>query len=133
LSENSAAAPSRLRFTRSDETSSEVVSSRGDAPAARLWAWVPPAFLASTSLVIASLAVLRPGDARNVTAIFPPWWTAEQSLIAASSAAPVLGAGSFPFMVAVKGGSPDVEESLRAAGAVLIVDGRRFRFCGTKL
>lgn len=54
-------------------------------------------------------------------------------MIAASSVGPVLGSGSFPFMVAVEGEAVDYEEKLRAAGAILVVDGRRFRFCGTNL
>ena len=83
--------------------------------------------------MIASLAILQPGDASNVMAIFPPSWNAERSVIAASSVGLVLGSGSFPFMVAVKGEAVDYEEKLRAAGAILVVDGRRFRFCGTNL
>ncbi len=100
---------------------------------ARFWPWAPPAVLAFASPMIASLAILQPGDASSVMAIFPPWWSAERSVIAASQAGPVLGAGSFPFMVAIKGETPDFVEGLRAAGAVLIVDGRRFPVCAKKL
>lgn len=98
----------------------------------QLWIWAPPVFLGLASLLIASLAMLQPGDATNVVAIFPPSWSAEKSVIAASSVGPVLGSGAFPFMVAVKGEARNYEEKLRAAGAILVVDGRRFPFCGTK-
>jgi hypothetical protein len=100
---------------------------------ARLRTYAAPVFLAVATPALASLAILQPGDATNVMAIFPPWWTAERSVIAASAVGPVLGAGALPFMVAIKGVAPDVDGRLRAAGAVLIVDGRRFRVCATKL
>ncbi len=129
MSESATNEPSGPRI----ETSAERRESRaGGGPHTQLWIWAPPVFLGLASLLIASLAMLQPGDATNVVAIFPPTWSAERSMIAASSVGPVLGSGAFPFMVAVKGEAWNYEEKLRAAGAILVVDGRRFPFCGTK-
>lgn len=74
----------------------------------------------------------QPRGAGNIVEIFPPWWPPERSLIAASSAGPVLGSGAFSFMVAVRGKSTDDQARLRAAGAILILDGARFPFCGQR-
>lgn len=129
MSESATNEPSGPRI----ETSAEMRESRaGDGLHTQLWFWAPPVFLGLASLLIASLAMLQTGDATNVVAIFPPSWSAERSVIAASSVGPVLGSGAFPFMVAVKGEARNYEEKLRTAGAILVVDGKRFPFCGTK-
>lgn len=130
MSESPANQPHGASISPSDDARTRATDGgRG----ARVRTLAPPVILAVATLALASLAMLQPGDASNVMAIFPPWWTAERSVIAASAVGPVLGSGALPFMVAIKGVAPDVEGRLRAAGAVLIVDGRRFRVCATTL
>jgi hypothetical protein len=94
------------------------------------WSWAPPSLLLIGSVLVAAPVALRPHDARRVAAIFPPWWTAEQSLTAASGVAAVTGLGVLPFIVEVGRSQAGLEKELRDAGAVIIVDGSRFAFCG---
>lgn len=95
------------------------------------WIWAPLFSLSAASLVVVASVALRPQDPHRVTAIFPPWWSAERSLDAASRVAGVTGFGALPFIIAVAGRQGDLETELRAAGAIAVVDGRRFAFCGS--
>jgi hypothetical protein len=94
-----------------------------------LAAWTPLAFVFAGSLVAAVMAGARPTDAVRLAAIFPPWWSAERALTAASSAGPVAGLGRLPFIVAVSGAAPGAAERLKSFGALFVVDGSRFSFC----
>ncbi len=75
------------------------------------------------------MASARPTDAVRLAAIYPPWWTEERALTAASSAGPVAGFGRLPFIVAVSGAAPGAVERLKSSGALFVVDGSRFSFC----
>jgi hypothetical protein len=99
--------------------------------ASRFGSFAPLVLIVVGSLAVSALATLRPGDHRRLSAIFPPWWSAAQSLSAASEAGPVTGLGAFSFIVAVRGDGADLEDRLRAAGALLVIDGSKFPFCGT--
>ena len=92
-------------------------------------AWTPLAFVFTGSLVAAVMASARPTDAVRLAAIYPPWWSAERALAAASSAGPVAGSGRLPFIVAVSGAAPGAGERLKSFGALFVVDGSRFSFC----
>lgn len=94
-----------------------------------LAAWTPLAFVFAGSLVAAAMASARPTDAVRLAAIFPPWWSAERALAAASSVGPVAGSGRLPFIVAVSGAGPGAGERLKSSGALFVVDGSRFSFC----
>ncbi|MBI1202784.1 MAG: hypothetical protein GC182_09765 [Rhodopseudomonas sp.] len=58
----------------------------------------------------------------SIIAVFPPWWSASRSLLAASEAGAVLDSGAYSFVVVVKSQGPDFVGRLRAAGAVLLLD-----------
>jgi hypothetical protein len=93
-----------------------------------LAAWTPLAFVFTGSLVAAAMGSARPTDAARLAAIYPPWWSAERALAAASAAGPVAGSGRLPFIVAVSGAGSGAVERLKLSGAVF-VDGSRFSFC----
>jgi len=95
------------------------------------WNWAPLCLLLTGSLLVTAFVTLRPHDPQRLAAIFPPWWTAEQSLTAASHVAGVSGFGAFPFIVAVRGTQPGLERELREAGAIAVIDGALFTYCGT--
>jgi len=119
---------------RNSDKRSTIVPS--PAPIARksqtFWNWAPPITLLIASLTVCALVSLRPRDPERLVAIFPPWWSVGQSLTAASLVASVSGLGAFSFIVAVRGTQADLASRLRAAGALLVVDGTRFKFCGTR-
>jgi hypothetical protein len=94
-----------------------------------LAAWTPVIFVFAGSLVAAAMVSARPTDALRLAAIYPPWWSAERALVAASAVGPVAGSGRLPFIVAVSAAGPDLVERLKSSGALLVVDGSRFSFC----
>lgn len=97
------------------------------------WAdWSPLALLFMASLAMAAASSLRPRDPGRLAAVFPPWWSAGQSLDAASRVAAVTGFGGLPFVVAVSGVSPDLPRRLSAEGAWLVLDGSAFSFCASR-
>ncbi len=99
------------------------------APA--FWSWAPLFALSVASLFFIAAVALRPQDPHRLVAIFPPWWSAERSLEAASRIAGVTGLGALPFIVAVAGSQRDLETELRGAGAMAVLDGARFALCAT--
>jgi len=94
------------------------------------WSCAPLGILALGSLLVTVFVTLRPHDPQRLTAVFPPWWSADQSLTAASHVAAVTGFGALPFIVAVSGNRSGLEEELRKAGALVVVDGALFGYCG---
>jgi hypothetical protein len=100
------------------------------APALSFWSCAPLCILALGSLLVTAFVTLRPHDPRRLAAVFPPWWSAAQSLTAASHVAAVTGFGALPFIVAVSGSRSGLEEELRKAGALVVVDGALFTYCG---
>ena len=124
-----------FRALRSRRASGAMVPTIHPGPAAKtrptFWSYAPLTVMALGSLFVAPLAGLRPHDSQRLAAIFPPWWTAAQSLVAASQVADVGGFGAFSFIVAVRGTRPGLATELRNAGALLVVDGALFTYCGT--
>lgn len=70
-----------------------------------------------------------PADAPRLVAVFPPWWSREQALAAASQTAPVAGVGAAGFVVFVVAVRRDVARALRRRGALFVGDGRAFPAC----
>jgi hypothetical protein len=64
----------------------------------------------------------KPNDAGSLVAVFPPWWSASRALAEASRVGDVVNAGAFPFVLIVQSQRPGLEERLRAAGAVLLLN-----------
>ena len=89
----------------------------------------PVFLLLLLSLGVCATETLRPADPSRIAAIFPPWWSAEESFAAAGQVGPVSGLGAFPFIVAVKADGENLAGKLRAAGALFVVDGSGIRFC----
>jgi hypothetical protein len=94
-----------------------------------LAAWTPAVFVFAGSLVAAAMVSARPTDAVRLAAIYPPWWSAERALVAASAVGPIAGSGRLPFIVAVSAAGPRLVERLKSSGALFVVDGSRFSFC----
>ena len=63
-----------------------------------------------------------PSQENSIVAVFPPWWPASRSLMAASEAGAVLDSGAYSFVVVVKSKGPNFVGRLRAAGALLLLD-----------
>jgi len=76
--------------------------------------------LASLSpLGVALAATLAPPRTGPVAALFPPWWSARQSIAAAGSAGAVIRLGAFPCIVIVLAMDRTL---LRSHGAWLLLD-----------
>lgn len=84
--------------------------------------------------IVAALAVLAstvgivlisepPKSAFVVTAVFPPWWSAEDILRAVEPIGAAASSGRTPNVVTVYGGA-DLQPQLRHAGAWLLLDPR---------
>lgn len=66
----------------------------------------------------------------TVVAVFPPWWSASRTLVAASRAGAVLDSGAYSFVVVVQTRDKkqdnkldhELGERLHAAGALLLLD-----------
>lgn len=69
-----------------------------------------------------SLGAEAAGDGDAVVAVFPPWWSADRTFVAAGEAGSILNNGTFPFVVVVQSKGADLGVRLRAAGAILLLD-----------
>jgi hypothetical protein len=80
----------------------------------------------SSAGIAASLGAGKLSTDSSVIAVFPPWWSASRTLVAASRAGAVLNSGVYSFVVVVQ--SQDSEQDrelgarLHAAGALLLLD-----------
>lgn len=107
---------------------------RGNITPAARW----PAWLNATALLLASwivIAVLtlqaRPG-AEIVAVAFPPWWSAQQVLLAAASAnAAIVRMTAFPSLLIVRPDRRDGTARLRQAGVWLTMDPQAVSACAT--
>ena len=95
----------------------------------RIGAWAPAAGLLGLSLSLSVAAAIEPGDPRLVAAVFPPWWSAEAVLAAASQAGDVVGPGGAPFVIVVRSENADLPDRIRAAGAFMVLDRAAFGLC----
>lgn len=95
-----------------------------------------PAWLTAAALLIASwiaIAALslqvRPG-AEVVAVAFPPWWTAQQALLATASAnAAIVRLTIVPALLVVRPDDKDGLTRLRKAGAWLTIDPQAIAAC----
>lgn len=94
-------------------------------------------------LVATSLAILlglvaavsvnaQPRDPSRVAALFPPWWSAAESVSAAGSAGQIAAVGGAPFIVILRGDPIDLAQRARSAGALLILDPDLAGVCAPK-
>jgi hypothetical protein len=100
-------------------------------PASRWPAWLNAAALLFVSWVaIAALAFqARPG-AEIVAVAFPPWWSAQQVLLAAASAdAAIVRTTALPATVVVRPNDHDGLARLHSAGAWLAIDPQAIAAC----
>jgi len=67
-------------------------------------------------------AIAPAAEARDLAVVYPPWWSAQQSLGAAGRTARILRPGSEPFIVIVRAEGPHAREKLQDGGAVLLLN-----------
>jgi hypothetical protein len=99
-------------------------------PSHRL-AWLKAAaLLAASWFAVAALALqARPGS-EVVAVAFPPWWSAQQSMLAAASAdAALVRITAFPSLLVVHPDQAEGLARLRAAGAWLAIDPQAIAAC----
>jgi hypothetical protein len=91
------------------------------------------ALLAASFIAIASLSLqIRPG-AEVVAVAFPPWWSAQQVLLAAASAnAAIVRMTAIPAILVVRPDDRDGLTRLREAGVWLAIDPQAIAACFTK-
>lgn len=65
-----------------------------------------------------------------VAAVFPPWWDARRTIIAASDAGVALRLGLASFVVVVRSDDGQGRERLRQAGAWMLLDPNGLAGCG---
>ncbi|MGJ4998534.1 hypothetical protein ACQR0Z_29190 [Bradyrhizobium sp. HKCCYLS3077] len=97
-------------------------------------AWLNAIALLIASFVgVAALSLqVRPG--REIVAVaFPPWWSAQQTMLATASAdAALVRTTNLSSLLVVRPGDHDGLARLRAAGAWLIIDPQAVSACLTK-
>lgn len=97
-------------------------------------AWLNAIALLIASFVgVAALSLqVRPG--REIVAVaFPPWWSAQQTMLATASAdAALVRTTSLSSLLVVRPGDHDGLARLREAGAWLIIDPQAVSACLTK-
>lgn len=84
--------------------------------------WAVPLGIFGGSLLVSLSSGLTPSNPHRVAAVFPPWWSAQAVLEAASLAGNVVAAGGAPFVVAVSSERDDLADAIRAAGAIIVLD-----------
>jgi hypothetical protein len=96
-----------------------TIASRGRS------AWWPALLLLLASSLGTAWLELRPLAAVGapIAAIFPPWWQADRTFVAAASAGgAVVRAGAWPNILVVTAEDGDLPRRLREAGAWLLVN-----------
>jgi hypothetical protein len=87
--------------------------------------------LIAGGLVVSAALTIMPRDSHRLVAVFPPWWSGEEELAAAANAGVVGSVGRIPFILAVQSGDSGLGARLSKAGALLVLDGSAFTFCGS--
>jgi hypothetical protein len=89
--------------------------------------------LAASWIAVAALSLqARPG-AEVVAVAFPPWWDAQQTIIAAASAgAAIVRMTAVPSLLVVRPDGQDGLTRLRGAGAWLTMDPQAVAACFSK-
>ncbi len=87
------------------------------------------AALSLAGVIVAADVKFDAANSKQVVAVFPPWWSRERALAAASETAAVSGVGPAGFAVGVVSDRPDLRQELRRRGALWVVDGHAFVTC----
>ena len=97
-------------------------------------AWLNAAALLVASFVaIAALSLQVRPESEVVAVAFPPWWSAQEVLLAASSAnAAIVRMTALPALLVVRPDDHDGLTRLRRAGAWLAIDPQAIAACFTK-
>lgn len=95
----------------------------------RLATWVPCVALAVGSLLAAGASSLGPSQDGPIAALYPPWWSASQCLLAAAAGGMPVRFGAAGFVVVVVPDTPDAARLLRHAGAWLLLNPRALGGC----
>jgi len=100
-------------------------------PASRWPAWLNATALLIVSWVaIAALVFQARPDAEIVAVAFPPWWSAQQVLLAAASAdAAIVRTTAISAILVVRPNDHDGLARLRTAGAWLAIDPQAIAAC----
>ena len=95
----------------------------------RLAAWVPCVTLAAGSMLAAGASSLAPPAEGPIAALYPPWWSATQSLLAAGAGGLPVRFGAAGFVVVIVPDTADAAERLHQAGAWLLLDPKLLGGC----
>jgi hypothetical protein len=82
---------------------------------------LPTVICFGTAIAALMLGASAPAEG-PVAALFPPWWSSADVVMAAGSAGRIVRLGSVHFIVVVAPDGSDTTERLHAAGAVLVLD-----------
>lgn len=102
-----------------------------ESPASRRSAWLQAgSLLLVSSVVIAALSMQARSGADTVAAVFPPWWSAQQTMLAAATAeASVVRTGAISAIMIVQPARNGGLAKLRAAGAWFTMDPQAVAAC----
>jgi hypothetical protein len=93
-----------------------------------------PYTILAASTGLTAIVGLAPAANHPIAAVFPPWWTAQQSFTAAAQAgAPIVRTGAFTNILVLASGIPDLPHKLRSAGAWLLLDAQVLGSCGVNI
>ena len=113
-----------------------MIGSRTTSPA-RLWPAAANAtlLLVASTLAFAGLSLAPPqAPGAPVAVVFPPWWGATRSFLAASAAGvAVIRAGAIPAILVVRLDDAASRARLRSAGAVFFLDPQALGGCTGKI
>jgi hypothetical protein len=98
--------------------------------ASRLSAWLLPGAVCTLSLAAALALSLQPPVSGPVALLFPPWWTAMQSVVSAASVGAVVRLGAVPFIVVVRPDRAGPRGRIARSRAWLVLDPRALGGCG---
>ena len=86
-----------------------------------------PLLASAALLLVASMGALVPAmvpaaGAREVAAVYPPWWNASRVLTTASRSSDIVRMGATPFVIIVRTSSPGALAHLRLGGALFFLN-----------
>jgi hypothetical protein len=96
--------------------------------------WLNAALLLAASFVAVAVLSLQPRPGTEVVAVaFPPWWNAQQAVLAAASAgAALVRTTAVPSLLVVRPDGHDGLRQLHVAGAWLTMDPQAIAACFSK-
>jgi hypothetical protein len=96
--------------------------------------WLNAALLLAASFIAVTVLSLQPRSGTEVVAVaFPPWWNAQQAVVAAASAgAAIVRMTAVPSLLVVRPDGHDGLTRLRGAGVWLAMDPQAVAACFSK-